>query len=245
MNFNLDEITKQQVQYTILNTDLEELKKEQEPKKKKYAAINQVTGFLSYGMIALADDDNQKLNDHLGYSSGIDFGLVYHRQLSRTSPLTFQSGLYLSWRTLRFEDDYFMYRNENGEVDLVQYDKNLDKSKLRATYLMVPIGLKYHFSKLNTDEDGETYRKINSGFGIGLNLYGGVKISQNNIVKGEDINWRHRKTDLNLNQFAYGAQLNVEINSWNLFVRQELSPYFKKGSFDDRKMLQFGINFGF
>lgn len=246
LNFNLDEITKKQVSYSIMNTDLDELKKEEEQKKPKtYKRMNEVRGFLGYGMIHIPDGDNQKLNDHLGYSSGIDFGLIYHRQLTRTSPFEFITGLYLSYRTMRFEDDYLMYRNGEGVVDLVKHDGNLKKSKVRAGYLMVPLGFTYHTSKLKTDSEGNAYRKLGKPFSIGANMYGGFRIGQNNIVKGENINWRHRKTDLNNNNFAYGVQLNLGIYGWDFYVRQELSPYFKGKTFDDRKMLQFGINFGF
>ena len=244
LNFDLDELTKQQVSYSIMNTDLEDLK-ENQSKPRKFKKMNQINGYFGYGMIHLPNDDNQKLNDHLGYSSGIDFGLIYHRQLSATSPFEFISGLYLSYRTMRFEDNYFMYRNQEGVVDLIKNDGNLKKSKVRAGYLMIPLGITYHTSKLRIDENGESYRNLGSHFSIGVNLYGGFKIGQNNIVKGEGINWRHRKTDLNNSNFAYGAQLNIGIYNWDLFLRQELSPYFKNSTFDNRKMLQFGINFGF
>ena len=244
LDFNLNEITKQQVQYSIMNTDLEVLKQERKPKKSLYGK-NYLSSYISFGMIHLPKGDNEKLNNHLGFSSGIDLGLIYHRQFNRSSPFEFLSGLYLSWRTLRFEDDYFIYRNKDGVVDLIQYDGNLKKSKLRTTYLMVPLGINYHFSKLKTDSEGDSYRDISRTISIGLMAYGGFKISQNNIVKGEGINWRHRKTSLNNTNFAYGAQLMVEIYRWSFYVKQELSPYFKNSTFDDRKMLQFGINFDF
>lgn len=242
LSFDLDEITKQQVQYTIMNTDLEELKKEN--KKEVMRPLNQMVGYLSYGMISLPDDDHAVLNDHLGYNSGIDFGLLYHRQLSVTSPFSFVSGLYLSWRTLRFEDDYFLTRSKDGVVQMEQFSQNLEKSKLRATYLMVPLGLKYNFSKLKTG--GETpYRNISKGWGIGLNIYGGLKLSSNHIVKGDGVNYRDKDTNYDLTHFAYGGQLTMSFQNWNFFVRQEFSPVFEKPTLDDRRMLQFGINVGF
>lgn len=247
LNFNVDEITKQQVKYTILNTDVEQLKVEVEIKtnKKAFKPINQMVMFLDYGIIHLPKDNHQPLNDHLGFSSGIDFGLVYWRQLSKTSPLQFMSGIYLSWKTLRFDDDYYIRRAEDGVVDLVQHDGHLKKSKLRGTYLVVPLGLQYSFSKLKYDEDGNTYRPLGRGLSLTANVFGGVRISNNNIVKGDGINFRHRKTDLNLNHLNYGAQFTLGINSWDFFVRQELNPTFKDGTMDNRRMTQFGIVFGF
>jgi len=246
LKFDLDEIIKQQVQYSIMNTDVEKLKEEQKSKVEEwhYKPKNEMTGYLSYGMITLSDSDNQKLNDHLAYSSGIDFGFLYHRQFSQTSPFVFLTGAYLSWRTIRFDDNYFLTRNSEGLVDLNQYEHNLDKSKLRATYIMIPLGIKYSTAGLKTKNE-ETYRNPDKGIGIAANVYGGFRISTNHIVEGREVDYRDKKTNYELNNFAYGGQLTLSIYNWNFFVRQEFSPYFNDGTFDDRKMLQFGINFGF
>lgn len=246
LNFDLDEITKNQVQYAILNTDVEALKEKQSEavKEWKYKPQNEITGYFAYGMIDLPNGDNEKLNNHLGYSSGIDLGLLYHKQFSETSPFVFQTGAYFSWRTVRFDDNYFINRDENGVVDLVQHPQNLDKSKLRSTYIMVPVGLKYSFNGLKTKND-QTYRNPDGGFSIGANVYGGFRISTNNIVESNDMDFRDKKSNYELNNFAYGAQVTLSIMSWNFYVRQEFSSFFKEDVFDDRKMLQFGLNIGF
>lgn len=246
LGFDLDNVIKKQVEYSILDSSDVISEKSIDELKKKYQPVNEMHGYVSWGVMSLADDDNQKLNNHLGFSSNLEFGLAYHRQFSRTSPFSLLSGVILSWRTLRFDDDYMIDRNENGQVDLVQYDRNLDKSKLRATYIMVPLGLKYSITgKLKSVGSDLQYRNINSGLSVGANIYGGVKISNNNIVKGDGISSREKGTNYNVNPFVYGAQFTLSLNSVNLFVRQDLSPYFKDNTFDERKMLQFGINFGF
>ena len=247
IEFELDEITKKQVEYTILNTDVEKLSKEKKHRslEENHKAKHEVTGYLSYGVMHFEDGDDESLNRHLGYSSGIDAGFLYHKQFNRTSPWEFITGVYFSWRTLRFDDDYMINRSEDGEVSLVQYDKNLKKSKLRSTYVMVPVGIKFHISPLKQVTDDFSYRNIDKGIGIGANLYGGFRISKNNIVKGEDIGHREKDTNYNLSPFVYGAQVTLSIDNINFFVRQDFSSYFEKNTFDDRKMLQFGINLGF
>lgn len=246
LKFDLDEVIKQQVQYSIMNTDVAKLKEDQAAKVEEWAykPQNEITGYLAYGMIALGDGENQKLNDHLAYSSGIDFGFLYHRQFSKTSPFVFLTGAYLSWRTLRFDDNYFVTRDLEGHVDLTQYEHNLDKSKLRATYIMIPLGIKYSTAGLKTKNE-ETYRNPDKGIGLAANVYGGFRISTNHIVEGTDVDYRDKKTNYELNNFAYGAQLTLSIYNWNFFVRQDFSPYFNSRNFDDRKMLQFGLNLGF
>lgn len=245
LKFDLDEIIKEQVKFSILNTDVESLKNDKVLVEKSYKTIIQLTGYVAYGMISLPDGDNELLNDHLGYSSGIDAGFIYNRQLSRTSPFVFKTGVYFSWRTTRFNDNYYLSKGDDGQVNLVNYNQNLEKSKLRATYLVVPVGIKYGFSKSQTNVNGEVYRNPDKGLGITANVFGGIKISNNNIVKGDGISIRHRKPDFNLNDFIYGAQVSLNIYNWNFFIRQEFNPYFRDGTFDDRKLLQFGLNFGF
>lgn len=247
LEFDLDEITKKQVEYTILNTDVDKLTQEKihQSMEDKYKPKNEIVGFLSYGVMHFEDGNDESLNNHLGFGSGIDFGFLYHKQFNRTSPFTFITGAYFSWRTMRFDDDYMINRAEDGNVSLVQYDKNLEKSKLRSTYVMVPVGIKYSFASLKKVNDEISYRNVDKGIGIGVNVYGGFRINQNNIVKGEDISFREKGTNYNLNNFVYGAQATLSIDNINFFVRQDLSSYFKDNTFDDRKMLQFGINFGF
>ncbi len=246
LKFDLDEVVKQQVQYSIMNTDVEKLKEDQAAKIEEwtYKPQNEITGYLAYGMITLGDGENQKLNDHLAYSSGIDFGFLYHRQFTKTSPFVFLTGAYLSWRTIRFDDNYFVTRDLEGHVDLTQYEHNLDKSKLRATYIMIPLGIKFSTAGLQTKNE-ESYREPEKGIGFTANVYGGFRISTNHIVEGADVDYRDKKTNYELNDFAYGGQFTLSIHNWNFFVRQEFSPYFNKGTFDNRKMLQFGLNLGF
>lgn len=246
LSFDLDEIIKQQVKFSIMNTDVNELIKEKEYKKNRtIRPVNHVSGFLAYGLISFSGKENQKLNDHNHFNSGIDLGLTYNRQLSRTSPFTFKSGFYFSWRTIRFSDRYMINRDENGLVDLIKNEHHLSKSKLRATYLMFPLGFEFSTAKLKFDSEDKPYRNVSEGISFTLNVYGGFRLSNNNIVKGDDVRFRDKKTNYNLNNFAYGGQFTLSLYDVKFFVRQEFSPYFKDGTFDDRKMIQFGVTTGF
>lgn len=245
LGFDLDDVIQKQVEYSILDNagKIEDLTIDE--LKKKYSPTNEVHGYISWGVMNLADNDHQGLNNHLGFSSNFEIGLIAHKQFNRTSPLELITGLVFSWRTLRLDDDYMFDRAENGIVDIVQHSGNLEKSKLRGTYIMVPLGLKYNFTKLKNITPDFQYRSTEGGLGLGMNLYGGIKISNNNIVKGDGIKMREKGSSYNLNNFVFGAQATLSFNSVNLFVRQDFTSYFKDNTFDDRKMLQFGLNFGF
>lgn len=241
INFDLDDLIKKQVAFSILNGDEGKIPTT-EDLKKKHRATHTLSGFMGYGIMGFSGKENQKLDNHLGFANNFEFGLTYDKQFNSASSWTFKSGLFLSWRTIRLEDNYKFVRNADGDTDLVLNDSELDKSKLRGTYLTLPIGLRYSFGKKVTVEDF-TYHKA-SKFSITGNVYGGVKISNNNIIKGDDIKQRDKK-DYNLNPFVYGAQINLGYGSWNVFARKEFSNYFDKNTFDERKMFQVGINYGF
>src|SRR5690625_2025684 len=125
LKFDLDEIIKEQVKFSILNTDVENLKNDKVLVEKTYKTIIQLTGYVAYGVISLPDGDNELLNDHLGYSSGIDAGFIYNRQLSKTSPFVFKTGVYFSWRTTRFNDNHSISKGDDGQVNLDNYNQNL------------------------------------------------------------------------------------------------------------------------
>ena len=211
---------------------------------KKYPC-NRIVGYAAFGMMTLNSGPNDNLNKHQGFSNGIDLGLLYRRQFTKTSPLEFFTGAYLAWKTLRFDDDRMISRDINGQVDLVQHTQHLDKSKLRGTYIMVPLGVKYSFAKLKTRSNGDQYRNIDRGIGLSANVFGGFNIKNKNIVESQDLSFKNKSTNYNLNPVAYGGQVTLSIFSWNFFVRQEFNSYFKSNTFDNRGMTEFGINLGF
>lgn len=241
LNFDLDEVIKNQVTYAILNNDDPNIST-QESLKKKYKSTHTLGGYLGYGVMGFTDKENVELDNRLGYLSNFELGVAYEKQFGSASHWSLISGLVMSWRTIRLEDDFQFVRNEDGNTEIVQHDKHLDKSKLRGSYLMLPVGLKYTFGKLATIEDF-TYLKPGK-FSLHANVYGAVKLSNNNIIKGDDVHQKDKK-DYNLNPFVYGVQFGFGYKDVNIYVRKELSNYFDKGSFDDRQMFQFGINLGF
>lgn len=242
VNFDLDDLIKKQVAFAILNGNDADAVPTLEDLKKKHRATHNLTGYIGYGFMGFSDKTDDNLDDRLGFANNFELGLTYTKQFNAASPWSLKSGMIFSWRTTRLDDDYKFVRDTNGNTTLAHSETSLDKSKLRGSYLIVPLGLKYTFGNKVTVDDFTYYKE--KDLAITANVYGGVKLSNNNIVKGDDISQRDKK-DYNLNPFVYGAQLTFKINSVNIYARKEFSNYFDKNTFDDRKMFQFGINFGF
>ncbi len=242
VNFNLDDIIKQQVAFSIMNGEDPITPKTEKDAKKRYKLTNQISGYGSFGYMAFTGKQNDELNQHEKFSSNLTVGLMYERQLSITSPVNFMAGAAFSWRTYRLDDDMMFNRDANGHVGLLKSDQSLDKSKLRSAYFMVPVGFKYNFSKVKKLTDDFSYRPQSKHY-IALTAYGGTLLSSNNIVKGDGIRNKERG-NFNVNNFIYGAELTVGLGIVDVFVRKDFNNYFKDNTFDNRKMIQFGITIG-
>ena len=243
VNFDLDDLIKKQVAFSILNGDKDPMALETVAEMSKKRKPTHSLGLhVGYGFMGFSDKSDVGLEQHLGFSNNTELGVAYEKQLSVTSPLSFRSGLFMSWRTTRLEDNYKFARLDDGSTTIELSDENLDKSKLRGSYLMLPVGLKYSFGKKIDVVDGAPYYKA-SKFSLAANGYAGVNLSSNNIYKGDDVKRRDKK-DYNLNQFVYGAQLTFSYDSWSVYARKEFSNYYESNSFDGRKMFQFGIAYG-
>lgn len=241
VNFNLDDIIKQQVAFSIMNGDPVTPKTKQDVTK-RYRIVNQINGYGSFGYMAFTGKKDEELNQHEKFSSNLTAGMIYERQLSLTSPLNFLTGALFSWRTYRLDDDMRFNRDEKGNIGVIKSEKSLDKSKLRSAYFMVPVGFKYNFSKVKNITEDFAYRPQAKHY-IAAYVYGGTLLSSNNIYKGDGVRNKQRG-NYNVNNFIYGAEVTIGLGLIDVFVRKDFNTYFKDNTFDNRKMIQFGINLG-
>ena len=240
VNFDLDDLIKKQVAFSILNGNDSGVIPEK-PKSVTVVSTNQLSAYVAYGVMGFSGTKDEMLDNHLGFMNNTEIGAIYEKQLGVNSPFSFKSGLVFSWRTIRLEDNYKFDRTDNGSTTLTLSDVNLDKSKLRGTYIMIPVGLDYTFMRKVVNNNVEV-KKI-SPYTLGFNFYGGAKISNNNIIKGNGVKARDKK-DYNLNPFIYGAQVTFTYNNWSLYARKDFSNYFDKNTFDNSKMFQVGLAYG-
>jgi len=244
LGFDLDDVIQKQVRYSLLNTDVTSKEELKEKLLKKFRPSRSFTGYFSYGIMTLTNSSpDNDLDKNIGYANNLEFGLKLNYQLSRTSPWAVISGLGFSWRTVRTDNNIYFTKSADQGVALTQANENLDKSKLRTGYIIVPLGIQYNFSKLKNAGMDIQYRSYYKGFKVGANVYGGVKMSTNNIVKGNDGETRDRG-NYQVNPFVYGAQLTFSYNNVSVFVKKDFSNFFKDSYFKNDKALIFGLSIG-
>lgn len=243
LGFDLDQVIQKQVRYSLLNSDVTSNEELKEKLLKKFQSKKSFDPYISYGVMTLTNDkpDND-LDKNLGYANNFEFGLKFNYQFGRTSPWGLISGLGFSWRTVR-TDNNMVFAKQNGDVFLTKYEGSLDKSKLRTGYLMIPLGFQYNFSKLKSAGMDVQYRPYSDGFRVGANVYGGIKMATNNIVKGDSQGFRDR-SNYQVNPFVYGAQVTLSYDNISLFVKKDFSNFFKDSYFENDKALVFGVALG-
>ena len=244
LGFDLDSVIQKQVRYSLLNADITSEEELRASLLKKYRATKDLSGYFTYGIMNLTNDSPKNdLDNNIGFNSNLEFGLKLNYQFSRTSPWGFISGIGFSWRTVRLDNNKIFAKDSNGQVYIENYAGNTDKSKLRTGYLMVPLGFQYNFSKLKNVGMDIQYRSYGRGFRVAANVYGGVQMSTNNIVKGNGDDFRNR-SNYQVNPFVYGGQLTFSYNSLSLFVKKDFSNYFKASRFPNDKALVIGLGLG-
>ncbi|MCU7614675.1 PorT family protein [Chryseobacterium sp. GMJ5] len=244
LGFDLDTVIQKQVKYSLLNSDVTSNEELKAKLLKKFRPTKDITGYFTYGIMTLTNDlpDNE-LDKNMGYASNLEFGLKFNYQFSRTSAWGLISGLGFSWRTLRPDNNMIFAKDANADVFLKSYQGSIDKAKLRTGYVVVPLGLQYNFSKLKNAGMDIQYRPYSEGLRIAANIYGGVKMSTNNIVRGDGEDFRDR-SNYQVNPFVYGAQFTVSYDDISLFVKKDFSNFFKDPYFKNDKALVFGIGIG-
>ncbi|AZA81156.1 hypothetical protein C1637_00830 [Chryseobacterium lactis] len=244
LGFDIDDVIQKQVKYSLLNTDVTSNEELKEKLLKKIRPAKNIRGYISYGVMSLTNSkaDNE-LDKNLGYAGNLEFGFKLNYQFSRTSRWGLISGIGFSWRTLNVDNNMFFAKDGNADVYLEKFDKNLSKSKLRTGYIVFPLGVQYNFSKLKNGSMDIQYRDYDEGLKIGANMYGGLRMSTNNIIKGDGISQRERE-NYQVNPFIYGAQLTVSYGDFSIFVKRDLGNFFKDGRFENDKALLFGLAFG-
>ncbi|RZJ46240.1 MAG: PorT family protein [Chryseobacterium sp.] len=244
LGFDLDTVIQKQVKYSLLNSDVTSNEELKAKLLKKFRATKDFTGYFTYGIMTLTNNlpDND-LDKNIGYANNLEFGLKFNYQFNRTSPWGLISGIGFSWRTVRLDNNMLFAKDSNADVYVANYQGNTDKSKLRTGYIMVPLGLQYNFSKLKNAGMDIQYRPYSDGFRVAANMYGGVKMSSNNIVSGDREDFRDRG-NYKVNPFVYGAQFTVSYDNISLFVKKDFSNYFKDSYFQNDKALVFGIGIG-
>lgn len=169
------------------------------------------------------------LDQELGKSTHFKWDLLRHRLGKRSSHVSLEYGMALSYMAYAFTNST---RLVPGEPQLTYVTDNVSykKNKFKTTYLEVPLMV----SILTNPE------RSNRGFNLAAGGYAGILLKAKQKFKGPD-GKEKVKDDFNLNKFRYGLQGMIGIGHVNLYAQYSLTDLFKDNQGPELTPINIGI----
>jgi hypothetical protein len=173
-------------------------------------------------------------------------GLASVQRSRITKKFFLEWGMGLSWYTFKFQDDNTIITIHDDGVNFSLDERDLDfkKSKLSISYIqasLIPV--------LDFGDHGRKPRfwdgYNDNAFRIGFGPYIGYRISSHSkIVYNDDGRERDKDRDgFYLNNFRYGARLQLGYRSTDLFFNYDLNELFQENRGPKLNAFSFGVIF--
>ena len=168
------------------------------------------------------------------------------RILKNNNLLHAKYGLSLMYNNLRPTENRFL-TEQDKQTNLVRSAINLEDSRFRNVYIVVPVHLEFDFSGSEMKDDKRIFRTHES-FRFGLGGYAGANIKSKQILKFDDLDnndvTQKTKGDYNVNDFVYGVSAYIGIKEVSLYVKYDISPLFEDNIVDQNN-ISAGLRFDF
>ncbi|MDH5366011.1 MAG: hypothetical protein OEW67_03435 [Cyclobacteriaceae bacterium] len=178
-------------------------------------------------------------------------GTNYKSQIS--GKIFLEYGANVSWNNFKFENDKIRMQKNAASTVFIEDATGLDyvKSKLTTTHLnvsLIPIidfGESHHYNSKKWDkwDDGHKNR-YHRGFRVGIGGYAGYKIdsySKYVIEENGDKKKDKDKDSFYLNNWRYGARLQLGFRGTDIFINYDISELFVKDKGPQLNAFSFGI----
>lgn len=183
------------------------------------------------GLNNLATDGDVENSDFRFLGSHFyEWGVSYNTRLAKNSNLLhLKYGWSVMYNNLRPTDNRsFVVSGDQTTLETSAYD--LDESRLRNVYLVLPMHLEFDFSGKQVKDDKtifRTHKSVRFGFGG----YGGIRLKTKEILRYEDENGdnvkQKTKKDFNASNFIYGVSAYIGYKETSLYVKYDLNPLFQ------------------
>lgn len=183
-----------------------------------------INSYMYEGSLNLPSELDQFSLRYTG-SYHINLHLFRHRLRIANSPLAFDYGLSVNWKHYRFEND-FRITPEITELELVNIEDNVQKNKLRATYLELPMTL--------------TLNPIGSKWTVSGGAYGYMRTGSSQRIKFDNEKDKIFD-DFNLRPFGVGLIGRVGFGPLEFYAQYSLESLFNDGIVPALNPVSFGI----
>jgi hypothetical protein len=192
--------------------------------------------------------DGQSLEEtpyKVGGSRFFEFGWQWRTRVFQNSNfLRFNYGVSFQFNGLKPKDNQYFVPDRIGQVQLEEFEFDLDKSKLRMDNLVFPLHLEFGPSKLKKTENTIRY-SLRNQFRIGIGGYGGFNLGTRQKLKyernGKNVN-DELKRGYNTSDFIYGLSAYAGFDGVLLYVKYDLNPIFQDAVVEQRN-ISLGLRF--
>jgi hypothetical protein len=156
-------------------------------------------------------------------------------------------GVGVSWYTFKFQNDNIIMQKDDDGVHFVEDtnpERDYTKSKLSASYLMASLVPVIDFGDNN--QRVRIWEGDESSFRIGLGPYIGYRVGSHSKVVYEEDGDREKdkeRDNFYLNNFRYGARLQLGYRTTDVFFNYDLNELFSEGKGPKLNAFSFGIIF--
>ncbi|KIQ22610.1 hypothetical protein RT99_05730 [Flavobacterium sp. MEB061] len=176
-----------------------------------------------------------------------EWGFTYNSRLLKNDNLLHAKyGLSLMYNNIRPTDNRSFVVNQD-QTNLEVNATNLNESRFRNVYLVLPVHLEFDFTK-PTVSNGKAYFKTHKSFRFGIGGYAGINVKSKQILKFEEEDLKYKTTikgDYNVNNFIYGLSSYIGYKSLSLYAKYDLNPLFQDNLVDEKNIslgLRFDLN---
>ncbi|MFG4002674.1 hypothetical protein [Flavobacterium aquidurense] len=195
----------------------------------------------------MADGKLQDSNYGFMSSHFYEWGFTYNSRLMKNDNLLHAKyGLSLMYNNIRPTDNRSFVVNGNQTV-LQTNAINLDESRFRNVYIVLPLHLEFDFSKPQVS-NGKTYFRTHKSFRFGIGGYAGINVKSKQILKydQDDLDYKTTiKGDYNVNNFIYGLSSYIGYKALSLYAKYDLNPLFQDNPVKENNIslgLRFDLN---
>lgn len=154
-------------------------------------------------------------------------------KLQRRGNIGLVTGLGVEWNNYRFDSQYLLKRDEDGNTSYVELTDPVKKNKLTTVYMNAPLLLEFQVP----------VGRDRSPIYLSAGAIGGLRLgSHTKIIYSSDSKAKNRD-HYNLTQWRYGVTARMGYKSINVFADYYFSPLFEKGKGPDLYQVSAGLFF--
>ncbi len=156
-------------------------------------------------------------------------------------------GVGMSWYTFKFEKDNIIIQKDDNGIQFIEdvtTTRNYEKSKLNASYITASIVPVIDFS--GSSDKSRLWDNDSHAFRFGIGPYIAYRVGSHSKVVYEEDGDKEKDKDNDsfyLNNFRYGARLQIGFRSTDLFFNYDINELFTPGKAPKLNAFSFGIIF--